>query len=382
VLAAFLGNGAVLAGWVPQIPQVKARLALADGELGLSLFGSAAGGILALPLSAWAVGHLGSRTVTFVTGFLYCLMLPLLPHAWSWWSVSLLLVLFGGCHGAMDVAMNAQAVAVETARRRPSMSSFHACYSLGNFASAGIGGLLLGAGLGAGWVVLAIALAVAAGFALMLPGLLPGAGGGRGADKPPPRRWRRPSGILLALGALCFAVLLGEEAMQDWSTVFLRFERGQAPALAAWGYTAFAAAMAAGRLLGDRLVERLGAVALVRAGALLAAAGLAGALLAPWAAATIAGFAAVGFGIANVVPLLFGAAGRVNPARSGDGIATVAVAGYAAFLGGPLLIGFVADHLSLSAGLAVVVLSLLTVAVAAGIAGRAAPPGSRGAPGA
>jgi predicted MFS family arabinose efflux permease len=377
VLAAFLGNGAVVAGWVPQIPTLKARLALSDGELGLSLFGSAAGGILALPLAAWAAGRVGSRAVTFSTGFLYCLLLPLLPQTGSWWSASLLLVLFGACHGGMDVAMNAQAVAVEAARGRPSMSSFHACYSLGNFASAGLAGLLLALGLSAQGVMLAIALTVAAGFALLLPGLLPAIGGGRGAPKAPPRRWRRPSGILLALGALSFAVLLGEEAMQDWSTVFLRFERGQSAALAAWGYTAFAAAMAAGRLLGDRLVERLGAVALVRAGALLAAAGLAAALLAPWAAASIAGFAAVGFGIANVIPLLFGAAGRVNPARASDGIAVVAVAGYAAFLGGPLAIGFVADRLSLPAGLAMVVLALLAVAAAAGIAGRPAPPGSR-----
>ena len=120
-----------------------------------------------------------------------------------------------------------------------------------------------------------------------------------------------------------------------------------------------AAAMAVGRLLGDRLVQGLGPARLVLVGALIAAAGLVAAIIFPWPGAAIIGFAAVGFGTANNMPLLFGAAGR---AQAGHGIAIVAAAAYGAFLVGPLVIGFTAQHLSLPAALGIIVVALLCVA--------------------
>jgi predicted MFS family arabinose efflux permease len=357
-LVAFFASGAVYAGWVPQIPLVKIRLGLGDQALGAALFGLAAGGIAALPLTAWLITRFGSRRVMLAGGLAFCVLLPLLPVAPSWTALTLLLFLFGAGHGMMDVAMNAQAVDLEVRRGRPLMSSFHAFFSLGNFAAAGGCGLLFAAGLPAALTALAIAAVMLAGLIATAGWLLPGTAE-RVAAAP---ALVRPSGLLLTLAALAFAGLLAEEAMTDWSTVFLRFARGTSEAAAAGGYAAYAAAMAVGRLIGDRLVQALGPARLIRAGSLFAAAGLALAIASPWAGAAVIGFAAVGFGIANTMPLLFGAAGRAPRVKPGHGIAVVATAAYGAFLVGPLMIGFTAERLSLPTALGLVVLALLCVA--------------------
>jgi MFS family permease len=363
-LVAFFASGAVYAGWVPQIPLVKVRLGLGDQALGAALFGLAAGGIAALPLAAKLIQRFGSRSVMLAGGYAFCILLPLLPLAPSWTVLTLLLFLFGAGHGLMDVAMNAQAVVLEARRGRPLMSSFHGFFSLGNFAAAGGCGLLLAAGLSAELTALAIAIAMAVALVACRGWLLPGKAERAAhahAHAPASSSWR-PSGLLLALAALAFAALLAEEAMTDWSTVFLRFTRDLSEAAAAGGYAGYAAAMAVGRLLGDRLVQALGPAKLVLAGALIAAAGLAGAITLPWPGAAIIGFAAVGFGTANNMPLLFGAAGRAQGAHAGHGIAIVAGAAYGAFLVGPLIIGFTAQHLSLPAALGIIVVALLGVA--------------------
>jgi MFS family permease len=171
---------------------------------------------------------------------------------------------------------------------------------------------------------------------------------------------------LVALGAVAFCVLFGEGAMADWSAVYLRDVAGAGPGLAAVGYAAFSLTMAGGRLVGDRLTERLGPARLVRGGGLLAAAGLAAALVsgAPWAA--VAGFGFVGAGLSTVFPVALAAAGRLTGRSAGGAIATVASCGYAGFLVGPPLIGFVAHAASLRAGLGLVVGTSAAIALLAG----------------
>src|SRR5262249_35661460 len=159
-----------------------------------------------------------------------------------------------------------QAVALEARRGRPLMSSFHAFFSLGGFAAAGASSLLFALGLSPPVTALALAVAMAAGLAASPGALLPHAPG-EAASSPP---LARPTGALLALAALAFLGILGEEAMTDWSTVFLRFSRAVDEAAAATGFTAFSAAMTVGRLAGDWLVHRFGAVRVIRFGALLA----------------------------------------------------------------------------------------------------------------
>jgi predicted MFS family arabinose efflux permease len=165
-------------------------------------------------------------------------------------------------------------------------------------------------------------------------------------------------------------VFLAEGAMLDWSAVFLRFSRGFDPSVAGLGYAAFSVAMAAGRLLGDRITAALGPVNIVRFGSLIAAAGFFLATMLPWGPAALAGFALVGIGASNIVPVLFSAAGRQIRTSPGIAIATVTTLGYAGMLAGPAVIGFVAKASTLSIALSGVAALLVVVSLFASIARR------------
>jgi len=156
---------------------------------------------------------------------------------------------------------------------------------------------------------------------------------------------------------------LAEGAMGDWAAVYLREDLGTGAGYAALGFAGFSLAMAAGRFLGDRVVRRHGGRAVLYAGAGVASTVLTTGLLAgePWAA--VAGFSGVGLGLANAVPILFRAAGKISGIRHELAIAAVSTAGYCGFLAGPPVIGLIAEQLGLAAGLGLVALALAIVAV-------------------
>jgi fucose permease len=171
---------------------------------------------------------------------------------------------------------------------------------------------------------------------------------------------------VLLIGGLCFIGFLGEGATLDWSALFLH-GKGLATAYGGIGYAAFSVTMAAGRLTGDRVVKRFGAVPVLRVSAVVAAIGWAVAVLAPGAAA-VAGFALVGLGAANIVPLLFGAAARVRGVPTSVSIPLISALGYAGMLCGPAMIGFAAAATSLGLALSGVGVLLLLVVALAGVA--------------
>ena len=359
----FFVNGAVFAAWAANIPAVQHALNLEPGPLGLVLLAVPAGAMAGMPLSGWLAPALGSRRVAIISALVFCAALPLLALAPDPALLALALCVFGAAGGATDVTMNAQASEVERLCGRPIMSSFHALFSLGGLAGSGL-------------VAASVALGVAPLTHLVpvaLLGFLAALAASRGLLPPisrrPPRRraFARPPASLLGLGALAFAVLLCEGAAADWSAVYLRNDLGAGPATAAAGFGAFSLAMAVGRLCGDRLVHRLGSVAVVRGSAALAAVGLGTGLLIGRPPAAVAGFACLGLGCSNVVPVLFSAAGRtpgVVPARA---LAAVTLMGYTAFLAGPPLIGLIAQATTLPAALGLLVVSAGLIVLFAGL---------------
>jgi len=172
-----------------------------------------------------------------------------------------------------------------------------------------------------------------------------------------------PTGRLLSLGILAFFCLVAEGAMADWSAVYLHETLDTDLSFAAMGFAAFSLMMAFGRFVGDALRVRLHAIHLVRISAALAAVGLGIALLLGHPLAALVGFGCVGLGLANIVPVLFSAAGRTPGVAPGTGIAAVATAGYFGFLVGPPLIGFVAQATTLPVGLGLVALFTALIAV-------------------
>ena len=361
VLAVFFINGVTLASWVTHIPDIRTKFGLGDAALGLVLLALAAGSVAALLLVGGVISRFGSRVVTMATVTTFCALLPLIIVAPSLPLLVVVVILFGACNGALDVAMNAQASVIEARYNRPIMSSFHALWSTGSLLGAAVGSVTLAAGIPAQWHVLVVSLFGLCALALVLRSLLPAS-----IDQVENSSvFTLPTGPLFWLGLLCFFGLLAEGSIADWSAVFMREMLGSAPGLAATGFTVFSLAMAIGRFTGDALSVRFGPVRIVQICGALAALGLGAALLAGNPFVAIMGFGLVGLGLANMVPILFSAASRVPGVQAGAGIAAVSSAGYAGFLVGPPLIGFVGQATNIGVGLGLVVAFCVLITIMA-----------------
>jgi predicted MFS family arabinose efflux permease len=347
--AIFLVCGTATSCWAPMVPFAKTRLRMDDGTLGLVLLALGGGSVLAMPLAGLAIHRWGSRPVIVATSLAACAVLPLLAAPASPALLGCTLFVFGAALGAMDVAMNAQAIAVQHAAGRPIMSAFHALFSIGGLTGAIAIALLLRAGL-----TLVGSAALLAGILLILAlsqcrTLLQD----RGALVDTTFTLV-PSPRVLLLGGLCFISFLAEGAALDWSGVLLHDRLGVDLSSAGIGYAVFSMAMVVGRLTGDGLLHRFGARRVLRTGGTLAAAGFLAAAATPRYGGALAGFAVVGLGAANIVPVLFSASGRVPGVPPSLALATVTTIAYTGLLAGPALIGTVADLSSLPIALAVV----------------------------
>jgi HAD superfamily hydrolase (TIGR01509 family) len=361
----FLADGLLLGSWAARIPAVQRQADLTTTELGVALFAASIGALVAMPLAGRLSEVAGSRRVTVAALLAGGGALLLASLAGDLLQLSAALFAFGAGFGAMNVAANAQGLALERAYARPILSSFHAAFSAGGLAGAGLGAVAAAAGMSPRAHFAALFIAVAATALAAGPRLLPPDASERRSAPVlvrPPRR-------LLLLGSAAFFTLLAEGAAADWSAVYLRDSVGATAAVAALGYTAFSLAMVASRLVGDRLNARLGPVALARAGALVAASGLGLALAAGSTPSGLAGFAAMGAGLGVVVPVLFRAAGSTPGISAGVGVAAVSTIGWLGFLAGPPAIGVVAGAVGLRGALVIVVAAILALALLAGSAG-------------
>ena len=361
----FLLYGTILGTWTARIPAVKQHLGLGDGQPSIGLLAFAAGAIAGMQAAGPLVDRLRSRRVMIPAAIADAALLVLPAFAFDLGSLAVCLFAFGAVHGTLNVAMNVNAVEVQRARGRPIISSCHAVYSAGGFLGAGIGGLFAFAGAGAEATFLSVAL-LAAGVAIWAAAwALPAELARLPEPEPGVRRGAGLQSAVLFLGVLVFCCLVGEGAAADWSAVYLRDSLGTAAGFAAAAYAAFSIAMMAGRLAGDRLTTRLGPVRLVRACGVLAACGLAGALLTGRPLAGVAGFACLGAGLSCIAPQVFAAAGSRDPARAGQAIGRVAGLGFLGFVAGPVLIGGAAQLFGLPRALLIPAVLALFVAAAA-----------------
>jgi predicted MFS family arabinose efflux permease len=355
----FFVIGFAAGSWAPLVPFAKQRLTLDDGALGLLLVCLGVGSIVAMPLAGAAAARVGCRRVLIVAATIACLVFPVLATTGSVPLLGAALFLFGVGIGSLDCVINVQAIAVERDSGRSMMSGFHALYSLGGFAGAGAVSGLIGLNV----PLLDISLGVAALMALATAAAAPGLLSRKAEEHHAP--FAIPKGVVLMIGVFCFVMFLAEGSALDWSAVFLRTERHVAPATAGLGYVAFAVAMTGGRLLGDRVVSQLGLRRVVTVGALAAAAGLGFATLAPGWVAPVIGYALLGAGCSNIVPVLFTAIGRQTIMPESQAVPAVSVLGYAGILAGPAAIGLVAGATSLTAALLAVAAMLAAVAAGA-----------------
>lgn len=340
VALAFFANGIVMGAWAPQIPALMERLEVSESRLGLLILVFGLGALVAMPWCGGLIARHGSRRPLAGFSILLPFALPAVVLAPGFASAAVAMFCFGAIIGGMDVAMNANAVAVERRLDRAIMSSSHGFWSLGGFAGAAAGGALLQA-QGAFVQAIVVAIVSAAVVAAMLAWAL--------GDRPeahsekPSTRWPlTPLPYLLGLAAL-FG-MIPEGAVLDWAALYLQRELGSSVAAASLAYAGFSGAMALMRFSGDAIRNRFGAVATMRVSCLIAGLGLVGAGLAPAAPLSIAFFALAGLGIANVVPIAFSAAGNQPGLAPGVGMSVATTMGYSGILVAPSAIGLIGER--------------------------------------
>ncbi|MHC8319561.1 MFS transporter [Pseudomonas sp. GB2N2] len=354
---AFFIAGFGIAAWAPLVPYAKARAGLDEGTLGLLLLCLGVGSILAMPIAGMLATRFGCRRVLTGGTLLICLALPLLATVSSIPALIAALSIFGAGLGTVDSTVNLQAVIVERASGKTMMSGFHGLFSLGGIVGAAGVSALLGFGISPFGAMLVVVVLLLIALCKAAPHLLP-----YGNESSGPA-FAVPHGIVLFIGGMCCIVFLAEGAALDWSAVFLVQERGIDKAYAGLGYAAFALTMTVGRLTGDAIVRRLGATRVIVFGGLTAAAGLFLATFAPnweWA---LVGYALLGAGCSNIVPVLYTAVGKQTVMPQNIAVPAVTTLGYAGILSGPAVIGFIAHASSLSFAFGLMAVLLVAVAI-------------------
>lgn len=353
----FFMAGFATAAWAALVPFAKYNTGVSDGTLGLLLLCLGGGALVAMPLTGMLTARFGCRRVMIVSVLIFSAILPVLAIAPDPRLLALALLLFGIGVGTTDCAMNVQAIIVEKASPRPLMSGFHGFYSVGGIVGAGAMSGMMSLGLSAPAASLATTLVVLLLLLLSVRGFLTYANPQEGPA------FAVPHGIVLLLGAVCFIVFLAEGAVLDWSAVYLTEYRGLPEERGGLGFACFAATMTLGRLTGDRIVARLGQQRVVLVGALLAALGIFLTVLGESWELALVGYALVGIGCANIVPVMFSAIGRQTAMPQVLAVPAVTTLGYLGVLAGPASIGGIAHHSSLTAAFIVVAVAMVAVAL-------------------
>ncbi len=360
--AMFLANGFAMGSWAPQIPLILPRHQIGETVLGLLILGLGLGAVAAMTFSGRLIALYGARAVLRFFALSLILTLPAVVFSPGLGLLAVTMAAFGGLAGVMDVAMNAQAVEVERRLGRAIMSSSHGFWSLGAFAGGSLGGVLI-ARLGPEAASLVAAAVIGMLVLAAMPALIPG-------DPPAPRQ-DTPRGLLprdpalWLLGMMSLFSMVPEGAVLEWGALYLSKQLGAGVAVAGLGFAFFAGAMAVLRFAGDAVRNRFGAVRTLRVSALIGAAGLGLAAAAPTPGIAIAAFALAGLGVANMIPVLFSAAGNHPGVSAGSGIALVTMFGYSGILVAPGTIGFVAERAGFRLTYAALALLLLAVAALA-----------------
>jgi MFS family permease len=365
--AAFLLTGLVFSTWAARIPALKAELGLTDGQLALAFLGLNAGAVAGLQLGAGVVTRLGSRRALLVGLPVFAGLLLPIAYAPNLPVLTMAVGLSAAANSVVDVAINDQGVGIQHGYGRSLLAGMHAMHSLGGV----LGGALaagvahLGLGVRSHFALVAAAVMVAALLAnppLLRPDQLHGDQAEAARSASLVTGW---TGRLLLLGAVAFVFTLAEGGALDWSAVLLADHRGAGPALAAAGLAVFQGAVTLGRLLGDRVVDRVGPVRVFAAGAVLAGSGMTVGLLLGTTGAAVAGLALLGLGLATLLPLSLSSAGASSSLPVPVAVARVSTLGYLGSFTGPALIGYLSHHSSLPTALLLPALAVALTAVAA-----------------
>ncbi|HWD12457.1 MFS transporter [Pseudochrobactrum sp. sp1633] len=367
VAGAFFANGFVTGSWALHIPLLMNRLGVSEGVFGLLILVFGLGALAAMSWCGPLIARYGSDRITkaFAVGVAFWLVFVALTG--NLYLAVPVLFLFGAVVGGMDVAMNANAVAVEKTLGRALMSSSHGFWSLGGFAGSGLGSFYLHY---QGAFSHALMVTVIAGGIMLvaLPKLV--------ADRQPHTgekiRFTLPNQpVIYLIGMMALFAMIPEGAVLDWAAVYIQQAFNADLTTAGYGFAAFSGTMALVRFLGDGVRNRFGAVRTFRVSIIIAAAGLFVSGFAPHAWIAILAFAVAGLGVANIVPIIFSAAGNQSGIHAGTALSLVTLMGYSGILVAPSLIGFIGGHIGFGPVYMVLALMLVVVFMLSSLASAA-----------
>ncbi|HJF27889.1 MAG TPA: MFS transporter [Acinetobacter lwoffii] len=363
----FFSLGFSTAAWAPLIPYAQQRLFLNHADFGLLLLCAGIGSMLAMPLAGRLANKFGCRPVLAVILAAFLFILPALAVSPSTLIMAISLFFFGASAGALGVTVNLQAAQIEKYVGKSLMSGFHGVCSLGGL--AGVLGMttLMGFGLlplmGAVTIsiILLLITVVAIPFCLGRPA--PAMKEDITETAHEVTKKSRPTWAILGIGLICFVAFLSEGAAMDWSGIYLATEFSLPAAQTGLAYSFFAALMVLGRFSGHLFIQFLGEKTTILLSALLAATGLFIVVFAPVWPMVLVGYAVLGLGSANIVPLMFSRAGRQKTLASHVALSYVSVFAYTGSLIGPALVGFGSEIVGLSVVFTVVAFGLLSIVI-------------------
>ena len=349
----FFGMGFCFSSWASRIPDIKSFLHLSEADLGSLLFALPIGQLIAMPFSGKLVTQFGSRKIVLFGMLLYAFCLPFLGLATSIWQLSIGLFLFGFFGNFCNIAVNTQGIYTQQLFEKPIMGSFHGSWSLAGFAGAlvGLGMLYFKLTPFYHFVVVFIFVLLLSGFNYKF---LVKTKPKKTEEKQKYSLFKTPNKTLIWLGIISFCCMASEGIMFDWSGVYFK-EIVKAPgSLVVLGYTSFMVTMAAGRFISDILVGKYGSRKVLIVSGFLISVGLYTAVLFPYLISCTIAFMLVGFGVSNVVPIVFNAAGNTKDVPAGIALTIVSSISFLGFLIGPPIIGYVAEMTSLKYSFAII----------------------------
>lgn len=356
--AIFFLLGCAIATWGALIPFVKIHTAISDSQLGYLLLCLGLGALFSLLLSGNIANRFGCRAVITVGVIVMAITIPFLATLSSPILLGGSLLIAGAAIGAINAAMNIQSVVVEKRAQRPLISGFHALYSIGGaIGSAGLALIFSKSFSPLTTAIMASTLLLVI-LAIFWKALLPDRG-----DQKSGSSLAIPKGMVWILSIVCCIAFLAEGAVLDWGGIFLTSIRNLPPEHAGWGYAGYATMMTAGRLCGNRIITKLGNVKTVFLGSLLAMIGYLVVVFVPYTPATFMGYALIGLGCADIVPVVYSVAGRQTVMPAPIAISAVTTIGYMGVLAGPIAIGFIANAVGLKISFFLIAILLAGVAV-------------------
>lgn len=362
----FFSLGFATAAWAPLIPFAQQRLNLNHADFGLLLLCMGIGSMIAMPATGALVKRWGCRPLIALALMLLMVLLPSLTMWSSIVTMAVALFIFGSAAGCLGVAINLQAVVVEKHSVRALMSSFHGMCSLGGLTGAMLVTALLAVGLSPLMSTLSVVMILLVIGGVAIPSCLTSF---EQDEKPhedttqAPKKLYRPDGIILLIGVMCFIAFLSEGAAMDWGGIYLTSKYQLNPAFAGLAYTFFALSMTTGRFAGHILLKQWGEKNIVTYSAIGAAIGMAVIVTAPVWQVVVLGYALLGLGCSNIVPVMFSRVGRQNNMPKAAALSLVSTIAYTGSLSGPALIGLIGEWTGLSTVLTGIAVLLFIIAL-------------------